>query len=92
MVFWLHRLATVITRLGWPKAQVRRPCCGSRTRKGVWVHSRLLWSVRRPEWSLGGEVVAVPGGVLVKQNRGGHALIRDKAKVREAADDILEET
>ncbi len=38
------------------------------------------------------EVVAVPGGFLVKQNRGGHALIRDKAKIGEAADDILEET
>ena len=38
------------------------------------------------------EVVAVPGGALVKHNRGGRALIRDKAKIREVADDILEET
>ena len=36
--------------------------------------------------------MAVPGGVLAKRNRGGHTLVRDKAKVLEAADDILKET
>ena len=38
------------------------------------------------------EVVPVTGGALEKHNRGGNALIRDKAKIREVADDILEET
>ena len=39
----------------------------------------------------GREVMAVPGSVLGGRNRGGHALIRDGAKVVETADDILEE-
>ena len=39
----------------------------------------------------GREVMAVPGSVLAGRNRGGHALIKDGAKVVETADDILEE-
>ena len=39
----------------------------------------------------GREVLAVPGSVLSERNRGGHALIRDGAKIAETADDILEE-
>ena len=39
----------------------------------------------------GREVMVVPGSVLTGRNRGGHALIRDGAKVVETADDILEE-
>ncbi|MGE3513479.1 MAG: DNA-processing protein DprA [Vicinamibacterales bacterium] len=39
----------------------------------------------------GREVLAVPGAVLGGRNRGGHALIRDGAKIVECADDILEE-
>ena len=39
----------------------------------------------------GREVMAVPGNVLSGRNRGGHALIRDGAKIVETADDILEE-
>jgi len=39
----------------------------------------------------GREVLAVPGNVLNGRNRGGHALLRDGAKIVEAADDILEE-
>ena len=39
----------------------------------------------------GREVMAVPGNVLSGRCRGGHALIRDGAKVVESADDILEE-
>ena len=39
----------------------------------------------------GREVMAVPGNVLSGRNRGGHALIRDGAKIVEGADDILEE-
>ena len=39
----------------------------------------------------GREVLAVPGSVLNGRNRGGHALIRDGAKIVESADDILEE-
>ncbi len=39
----------------------------------------------------GREVMAVPGNVLSGRNRGGHALIRDGAKIVERADDILEE-
>ena len=35
--------------------------------------------------------MAVPGNVLTARNRGGHALLRDGAKVVETADDILEE-
>ena len=35
--------------------------------------------------------MAVPGNVLSGRNRGGHALIRDGAKIVESADDILEE-
>lgn len=38
----------------------------------------------------GREVMAVPGNVLSGRNRGGHALIRDGAKIVETADDILE--
>ena len=39
----------------------------------------------------GREVMAVPGNILSGRNRGGHALIRDGAKIVEGADDILEE-
>jgi DNA processing protein len=39
----------------------------------------------------GREVLAVPGNVLSDRNRGGHALLRDGAKIVETADDILEE-
>jgi len=39
----------------------------------------------------GREVLAVPGNVLSGRNRGGHALIKDGAKIVESADDILEE-
>ena len=39
----------------------------------------------------GRDVMAVPGNVLSGRNRGGHALIRDGAKIVETADDILEE-
>jgi DNA processing protein len=39
----------------------------------------------------GREVMAVPGNVLTGRNRGGHALIRDGAKIVECADDIVGE-
>ncbi len=39
----------------------------------------------------GREVMAVPGNVLSGRCRGGHALLKDGAKVVETADDILEE-
>ncbi len=39
----------------------------------------------------GREVMAVPGNVLSGRNRGGHALIRDGAKIVECADDIVAE-
>lgn len=39
----------------------------------------------------GREVLAVPGNVLSGRYRGGHALLRDGAKIVESADDILEE-
>ena len=39
----------------------------------------------------GKDVMAVPGSVLGGRNRGGHALIRDGAKIVESADDIVEE-
>ena len=39
----------------------------------------------------GRDVMAVPGNVLTGRNRGGHALIRDGAKIVECADDILGE-
>jgi DNA processing protein len=39
----------------------------------------------------GRDVMAVPGNPLTGRNRGGHALIRDGAKIVEDADDILEE-
>ena len=39
----------------------------------------------------GREVMAVPGSVLAGRSRGGHALIRDGAKIVESVDDILEE-
>lgn len=39
----------------------------------------------------GREVLAVPGNVLGGRNRGGHALLRDGAKIVESADDILDE-
>ena len=39
----------------------------------------------------GREVLAVPGNILSGRNRGGHALLRDGAKIVESADDILEE-
>lgn len=39
----------------------------------------------------GRDVMAVPGTVLGGRNRGGHALIRDGARIVETADDVLEE-
>jgi DNA processing protein len=39
----------------------------------------------------GRDVMAVPGNVLSGRNRGGHALIRDGAKIVECADDIVGE-
>jgi DNA processing protein len=39
----------------------------------------------------GRDVFAVPGNILTGRNRGGHALLRDGAKLVESADDILEE-
>jgi len=39
----------------------------------------------------GREVLAVPGNALNGRNRGGHALIRDGAKIVETADDIVRE-
>ena len=39
----------------------------------------------------GRDVMAVPGNVLSGRNRGGHALIRDGAKIVESADDIVGE-
>ena len=39
----------------------------------------------------GRDVLAVPGNVLSGRNRGGHALLRDGARLVETADDILEE-
>lgn len=39
----------------------------------------------------GRDVMAVPGNVLTGRNRGGHALIRDGAKIVECADDIVAE-
>lgn len=39
----------------------------------------------------GRDVLAVPGNVLTGRNRGGHALLRDGAKIVESADDILDE-
>ena len=39
----------------------------------------------------GRDVMAVPGNVLSGRNRGGHALLRDGAKIVEGAEDILAE-
>ncbi len=39
----------------------------------------------------GRDVMAVPGNVLSGRNRGGHALLRDGARLVESADDVLEE-
>jgi DNA processing protein len=39
----------------------------------------------------GRDVLAVPGNVLVGRNRGGHALLRDGARIVETADDVLDE-
>jgi DNA processing protein len=39
----------------------------------------------------GRDVLAVPGSILNRRNKGGHALLRDGAKIVESADDILEE-
>jgi DNA processing protein len=39
----------------------------------------------------GRDVMAVPGNALTGRNKGGHALIRDGARIVETADDILEE-
>lgn len=39
----------------------------------------------------GRDVMSVPGNVLSGRNRGGHALLRDGAKLVETADDIIEE-
>jgi DNA processing protein len=38
----------------------------------------------------GREVMAVPGNVLSGRNRGGHALLKDGAKIVESVDDIVE--
>lgn len=38
----------------------------------------------------GREVMAVPGNVLSGRNRGGHALLKDGAKIIESVDDIVE--
>jgi DNA processing protein len=39
----------------------------------------------------GREVMVVPGNVLSGRNKGGHALLRDGAKIVECADDIVRE-
>lgn len=39
----------------------------------------------------GREVLAVPGNILNGRNRGGHALLRDGARIVETADDVVEE-
>lgn len=39
----------------------------------------------------GRDVLAVPGNVLSGRNRGGHALLRDGARIVETADDVLDE-
>jgi len=39
----------------------------------------------------GRDVLAVPGNVLSGRNRGGHALLRDGARLVESADDVLDE-
>lgn len=39
----------------------------------------------------GRDVMTVPGNILAGQNRGGHGLLKDGAKIVEDADDILEE-
>jgi DNA processing protein len=39
----------------------------------------------------GRDVMAVPGNVLSGRNRGGHALIRDGARIVECAEDVMEE-
>ncbi|HEX7941407.1 MAG TPA: DNA-processing protein DprA [Gemmatimonadaceae bacterium] len=39
----------------------------------------------------GRDVLAVPGNVLSERNRGGHALLRDGARLVESADDVLDE-
>jgi DNA processing protein len=39
----------------------------------------------------GREVLAVPGNILTGRNLGGHALLRDGAKIVETSDDIFEE-
>jgi DNA processing protein len=39
----------------------------------------------------GREVMVVPGNVLSGKNKGGHALLRDGAKIVESADDIVRE-
>ena len=39
----------------------------------------------------GRDVLSVPGNVLAGRNRGGHALLRDGARLVESADDIMDE-
>lgn len=39
----------------------------------------------------GRDVLAVPGNVLSGRNRGGHALLRDGARLVESADDVIDE-
>src|SRR5262249_53780362 len=39
----------------------------------------------------GRDVLAVPGNVLSTRNKGGHALLRDGARIAESVDDVLEE-
>ena len=39
----------------------------------------------------GRDVMVVPGNVLSGRNKGGHALLRDGAKIVETADDIVRE-
>jgi DNA processing protein len=39
----------------------------------------------------GRDVLAVPGGILTGRNRGGHALLKDGARLVESVEDILDE-
>jgi DNA processing protein len=65
-----------------PRARGRRDRSGSEER---FIDHRALCARQ------GRDVLAVPGTVLGGRNRGGHALLRDGAKIVESADDIVEE-